>query len=370
MLLTLAGGLSLATWIYILAARRCDWREEPAGGPPNWPSVVAVIPARNEEETIADAVASLGRQKYQGEFHIVVVDDHSEDGTAERAASTAAASRFAVVPAAGLPVGWTGKVWAMAEGVRYGGRFRPDYWLFTDADIVHPPDALAGLVARAERDRYALVSYMVTLRCQSAAERALIPAFVYFFFLLYPPRWVRDPRCKTAGAAGGCMLVRRKALEAAGGIESIRGELIDDCALARAVKTTGGAVWLGLGPRSRSIREYRTFADAGRMISRTAFTELRYSTLLLIGTLAALAITFALPPLFALAAPMPARAAGAAAWLLMSISYAPALRFYRQPVLLAPLLPLVAVFYAACTIYSAVSHWRGRGGMWKGRTQG
>ena len=363
MLLALAGGLSLAIWIYILAARRSAWREEPAGSPRSWPSIVAVIPARNEEETIAAAVESLDRQKYRGEFRIVVVDDHSEDATTVRALSAAPASRLAVVRAATLPAGWTGKVWAMSEGVRLGTRFAPDYFLFTDADIVHPPDLLSGLVARADEGRYALVSYMVTLRCRTIAERALIPAFVYFFFLLYPPR-------RSAGAAGGCMLLRGDALEAAGGMESIRGELIDDCALARAVQATGGAVWLGLGARSESIRDYRTFGEVGRMISRSAFTQLRYSTLLLIGTLAAMAITFVFPPVLALAAPMPGRAMSAAAWLLMSISYALALRFYRRSVLWAPLLPLVAMFYGGCTVHSAMSHWLGRGGMWKGRAQG
>ena len=355
MLPLVAGGLVLTIWMFILAARPAAWHELPAGVPRSWPSIVAIVPARNEEETIAAAVSSLDRQKYDGEFRIVVVDDDSEDDTPRRALAAAPPSRLTVQHAAPLPPGWAGKVWAMAEGVRYAARFRPDYFWFTDADIVHPANALAGLVARAQEGGYALVSYMVTLRCESLAERALIPAFVYFFFLLYPSG-------RSAGAAGGCMLLRRDALETIGGLQTIRGALIDDCALAGAVNRHGGRVWLGLGARTHSLREYPAFADVGRMISRSAFTQLRYSWLLLAGTLLAMAVTFALPPVLTLFAPTPARVLGGIAWLLMAASYAPALRFYRQPVLWSLMLPLVAAFYAGCTIHSAVA-----GGTWKGR---
>jgi hopene-associated glycosyltransferase HpnB len=244
-----------------------------------------------------------------------------------------------------------------------------DYLLLTDADIVHPPDHLAALVARAQEGDSDLVSYMVRLHCRSLAEQALIPAFVFFFFLLYPPAWIRHPRFRTAGAAGGCILVRRAALERIGGIARIRGELIDDCALARAVKGSGGRVWLGLGDTAASLRQYRTFGEIGRMISRTAYTQLGYSPLVLAGAVAGLAVTYLAPPLLTLAAPRGAAGMGALAWLLMSAAYLPAVRYYRQHWFWAPLLPLIALFYLAATLHSAVAHWRGRGGMWKGRAQ-
>jgi hopene-associated glycosyltransferase HpnB len=265
--------------------------------------------------------------------------------------------------------GWTGKMWAVAQGVRYAARFDPDYLLLTDADIVHAPDNLAGLAARAEGSGYQLVSYMATLECRTLAERVLIPAFVFFFFLLYPPRWIRNPRRRTAGAAGGCMLVECQALASSGGIEAIGGALIDDCSLAAQIKNAGGRVWLGLSPATHSIRRYGSYGEIGAMISRTAFTQLRHSTLLLLGTTAGLALTCLLPPLVAVAAPPRAALAGALAWALMSVAYAPMLRFYRQSVFWAPLLPLIATFYLGATVHSAVIYWRGKGGQWKGRVQ-
>jgi hopene-associated glycosyltransferase HpnB len=360
MLLQWAGWLAIAIWLYILLARRAEWREFPIPAPKSTPKVVAIIPARNEEETVAAAVASLARQTYRGEFHIIVVDDQSDDATAERALAAAPRELLTVVQAAPLPEGWTGKLWALAEGVRHARPYQTHFFLFTDADIVHPPGNLAGLVARAQQGDYSLVSYMATLRCRTLAERALVPAFVFFFFLLYPPR-------KGSGAAGGCILLRRDALAKIGGLESIRGELIDDCALAWQVRHHRHKVWLGLSPETQSIRDYATFADLGRMISRTAFTQLRYSPLLLAGTLLAMAVVFAAPPALALAATQPARGLGALAWLLMSIAYVPALRYYHRSPLWAPFLPLVALFYAACTVHSAIAHWSGTGGLWKGR---
>jgi hopene-associated glycosyltransferase HpnB len=355
----------VAIWVYLLAARGGFWRmrEDRAEGklPTAAPSVAAVIPARNEAETVGLAVASLACQKYPGEFHIVVVDDASDDGTAEIASSAAPAELLTVVRAGPLPAGWTGKLWAVAQGVR---EIRPDYYLLTDADIVHPPENVAALASRAAAGGYDLVSYMARLRCESPAERALVPAFVFFFFMLYPPAWNRSPR-PAAGAAGGCMLVRREALERIGGIELIHGELIDDCALARAVKRSGGQVWLGLSSDTRSIRRYQTFDEIGRMIARTAFTQLHYSTGLLAGTLAGLALTFLVPPLLAFRGSW----YGAAAWALMAASYIPVLRFYHRSLLWAPLLPLIAAFYSAATVRSAVAYWRGAGGMWKGRPQ-
>jgi hopene-associated glycosyltransferase HpnB len=371
MLLELGGLLTIGAWGYILLARRAEWRSDAIGNPTNtYPAVTAIIPARDEEATVAAAIGSLARQNYPGEFHIILVDDDSHDRTADFARAAAPPSRLTVVGAAPVPPGWTGKLWALAEGVRHAAHFQPEYLLFTDADIVHPPDNLACLVRRAQAGRYALVSYMATLRCRSFAERALVPAFVYFFFLLYPPRWIRDPRRQTAGAAGGCILLRHAALEKIGGLEAIRGELIDDCALAGAVKRHGGQVWLGVSPETLSLRDYRSLGEIGRMISRTAFTQLRYSALLLMGTLLAMAFVFFLPPALALAAAQPARSLGALAWLLMSLAYLPALRYYRRSPLWALFLPLVAAFYAGSTLHSAVSHWRGAGGLWKGRVQG
>ncbi len=360
-------GLTVAAiWAYLLTARGGFWRmreDRPEGAVPSpAPSVTAVIPARNEAETVGLAAGSLARQKYPGTFRIVVVDDDSSDGTAGIARAAAPPELLTVVRAATLPEGWTGKLWAVAQGVRQS---RPDYYLLTDADIVHPPANVAALVARAAAGEYDLVSYMATLRCETAAERSLVPAFVFFFFMLYPPAWIRNPRRSTAGAAGGCMLVRRDALERIGGIERIRGELIDDCALARAIKRSGGRVWLGLSSGTRSIRRYQTFGEIERMISRTAFTQLRYSTLLLLATLAGLALTYLAPPVLAFTGSW----YGAAAWTMMAASYIPVLRFYRRSWLWAPLLPLIAVFYSAATIHSAVACWRGSGGMWKGRPQ-
>lgn len=262
------------------------------------PSVTAVVPARNEAEVVGRAMESLAAQAYAGEFHIVLVDDGSEDGTARVA--RAAAPDVEVLAAGPLPAGWGGKMWAMAQGVATA---RGEYLLLTDADIVHPPDSVAGLVARAREGGYDLVSYMARLHCETWAEQALIPAFVFFFFLLYPPKWIAMAGRKTAGAAGGCILIRREALERMGGIARIRGELIDDCSLAREVKRNGGRVWLGLGDCIHSIRKYKTFGEVGQMISRTAYTQLGYSPWLLLGALLGLVLTCLAPPVLALAAP-------------------------------------------------------------------
>jgi hopene-associated glycosyltransferase HpnB len=361
-----AGALALAIWIYLLAGRGGFWRngadDLPLSGDRDRrrSDVIAIIPARDEADGIGRAVESLA-----GQVRVIVVDDASTDGTADFARKAGAT----VVQARPLPPGWSGKLWAISEGLRAAAEQRPEYWLLTDADIVHPPDAVSGLAARARDGNYDLVSYMVTLECRSFPEHALIPAFVFFFFLLYPPAWIRNPRRRTAGAAGGCMLIRREMLERIGGIERIRGALIDDCSLAHQVKRSGGRVWLGLSARSRSLRSYHTFGEIGRMISRTAFTQLRHSWLLLAGTVAGLALTYLVPPALTLfASPGPAKGMGALAWLLMSIAYYPMVRFYRVSWFWAVLLPAIAVFYMGATLHSAVAWLRGRGGMWKGRT--
>ena len=373
MVLELAGAAAAGIWIYLLLGRGGFWRmrDAPPEGalPPVAPGVVAVIPARNEALLVARAVGSLARQRYPGEFHMVLVDDDSADGTAAAARGAAPAALLDVVRAGRVPAGWTGKLWAASEGIRAARRFQAEYLLLTDADIVHPPENLSALVARAGSRGYDMVSFMATLECRTFAERALIPAFVFFFFMLYPPAWIGGLRRRTAAAAGGWILVRREMLERVGGMAVIRGQGIDDCALARAVRRQGGRVWLGLSAGTRSVRGYATWGEIGRMISRTAFAQLHHSVLLLIGTVLGLVLTYLVPPVLALAAPAPAAALGAGGWLLMSIAYFPALRFYRRSPLWAPLLPAIAAFYLGATIHSAVCYWRGAGGAWKGRVQ-
>ncbi|HTH75469.1 MAG TPA: glycosyltransferase [Trinickia sp.] len=377
--------VSLVIWAVLLFARGGFWRTRCA--PPiapealaafeAWPAVVAVVPARNEADVIGAAVASLIEQDYAGEFHVVVVDDHSTDGTADVARATALAlgkpERLTVIAAEPLPAGWSGKVWAQSQGIAaVASRALPaDYLLLTDADIGHPPEAVAELVARAMIERRDLVSLMVRLRCDSIWEKALIPAFVFFFAKLYPFRWVNDSRNKTAAAAGGCMLVKRAALEEAGGMASIRAALIDDCTLAAHIKHRGQgghAIRLDVAARSRSLRPYDGPSEIWNMIARTAFTQLRYSPWLLAGTLAGMTVIYLVPPVVAVAL----GALGWPAWLAwgaMCCAYAPMLRYYGRSPWWAPALPLVALFYVGATVASAVRYWRGKGGQWKARVQ-
>jgi hopene-associated glycosyltransferase HpnB len=354
------GVLVVAIWAVLLLGRGGFWRMRVEPAPPRVgpaPRVSAVVPARNEADVVGTAIGSLAKQRYEGAFRVVLVDDHSDDGTAGAARAVAPDDALTVVPAPPLERGWTGKLWAVNVGVAEAAVFDPDYLLLTDADIAHPPSNVEDLVARAQAGSYDLVSYMATLHCRTLPERALIPAFVFFFFMLYPPKWGR-------GAAGGCILIRREMLERIGGIARIRGELIDDCSLAAAVRASGGRVWLGLSPETRSIRPYRTFGEIRRMISRTAFTQLRYSILLLAGTVLGLIVTYLAPPALALSGSW----WGVAAWAMMTLAYFPAVRFYRISPLWSLALPVIAVFYLWATILSAIEHWRGRGGLWKGRT--
>jgi len=365
----LIGAVSLGSWIYLVFGRGRFWRMEETAAPAwNGPakSVAVVIPARNEEPVIGRAIASLLQQDYPGSLRVFLADDHSTDATIAAAGTD---ERLTIVQARALPVGWTGKLWAVSEGLEQAASMQSDYILLTDADIVHAPGHVAGLVGRAEAGQLDLVSYMVKLRCRTPAERALIPAFVFFFFKLYPPKWIERRDHKTAGAAGGCMLIRSSALARIGGIAAIRGELIDDCALARAVKQTGGAIWLGLTHDTRSIRDYETFGEIHSMIARTAFTQLGYSPVLLIATILAMAIIYLAPPLLLLTRDAIAAACGVVAWLLMSIAYVPTLRLYGRSLAWALLLPLVALFYMVATLDSAFRYWTGRGGLWKGRIQ-
>lgn len=370
-----AAAVPLLIWLYLLLARGRFWlpRTLPSAADGMRGRVVAIIPARNEAEHIAQAVASLLGQRWAGELQLIVVDDGSTDdtaGAARRAAADAGAgARLTLLPGAPLPPGWSGKLWAMAQGVAAAERLEPDYLLFTDADIEHASDSVAALVTQAERQRRDLVSVMVRLSSATWAERCLIPAFVFFFFKLYPPRWIAMRGARTAGAAGGCILIRPAALARAGGLQTIRGEIIDDCALAARVKASGGSLWLGLSRTTRSLRVYGSFAEIGAMISRTAFNQLRHSWALLAGSLAGLAITYMAPPLLIATGVPPCMALGALAWAAMTLCYAPMVRFYRLAPAYALLLPAVALFYAGATLHSALCYASGRGGQWKGRAQ-
>jgi hopene-associated glycosyltransferase HpnB len=371
----LIGAVVAAVWVYLIAFRGAFWRIEredrtPATAPLR--SVVAVIPARNEADVIGGAVTSLLAQDFAGRFDIVIVDDHSADGTADiaraAAAEAGAADRVTVIAAEPVPAGWTGKLWAMRQGTEIASATRPDYLLLTDADIVHAADNLRRLVARAEAGRYHLVSLMVRLHCRGFWERLLVPAFVFFFFKLYPPRWVADSERGMAAAAGGCMLLRGETLARIGGVDSIRHEIIDDCALARRVKSIG-PVWLGMAEETRSVRPYGSWRPLWDMISRCAFAQLRYSTPILVAMLVMMTLIYLAPPLLLLSDKPVAVALGGAAWLAMAASFMPILKIYRCPPLVALLLPLIALFYMAATLGSAVQFWRGRGGAWKGRFQ-
>jgi hopene-associated glycosyltransferase HpnB len=372
--------ISLGIWIYLVLGRGFFWRaraweaDEPAGEPSIWPRVVAVIPARDEADVIPDTLASVLRQDYPGSFGVILVDDHSDDGTADTARAVASLPQskhpLTIVAGATLPPGWTGKLWAVRQGIARAcdAANPPEYLLLTDADIAYTPDAVRRLVANAQARGLALASLMVELHCESPAEKALVPAFVFFFQMLYPFAWVSNPRRGTAAAAGGCMLVRREALARAGGIDAIRSALIDDCALARAVKPVG-RISLGLTKLARSRRPYPALADIRRMVSRSAYDQLGCSPLLLAGTVAGMALVFVAPPLFALFGSGPARALGIAAWVLMAAAFQPMLRFYRRSPLWGLALPAIAATYVAFTLDSAYQHTRGRGGLWKGRAQ-
>jgi hopene-associated glycosyltransferase HpnB len=368
------GGAAVAVWTYLLFARGGFWRVSAkaflSDATATHARVAVVIPARNEAEFIGRTVTSILQQDHPGPLHILVVDDHSADHTSAAAieAADAAGKRdsLSVIASAPLPGGWTGKLWAVHQGVVRSAELRPEYIWLTDADVVHGPATLRNLIGKA-REGFDLVSLMVKLRCESLAERAFLPAFVFFFFKLYPPAWIADHKRKSAGAAGGCMLVKIEALDSIGGIASIRGELIDDCALARKIKGKGG-VWLGLSNESTSLRSYPTWRDVANMISRTAFTQLKHSTVLLFGTLLGLIMTYLAAPVLLFTGGW-AAFLGLIAWTLMTVAYLPMVRFYRQPVISALSLPLVAAFYATATAYSAVQYWTGKGGEWKGRVQ-
>lgn len=370
---------SLAAWLWLLLGQGFFWRTDvrlpPRRDPDSWPSVCVVVPARDEAAVLPGSLPSLLAQEYPGRAEVFLVDDGSSDGTGELARELGrrhGGLPLTVGSPGEPPAGWTGKLWAVRHGIGLAHARRPEYLLLTDADIAHAPDSLRELVAAAVSGNLDLVSQMARLRVKSGWERLVVPAFVYFFAQLYPFRWIARQGSRTAAAAGGCVLLRTSAAERARIPDAIRQAVIDDVALARAVKGSGGRIWLGLAERADSVRPYPRLNDLWRMVSRSAYAQLRHDPLVLAGTVGGLALVYLVPPValvVGLAAGVrPAASAGGLAWLLMTATYLPMLRHYRQPLLLAPLLPFTALLYLFMTVDSAVQHHRGRGAAWKGRT--
>jgi hopene-associated glycosyltransferase HpnB len=378
--LSFLAGLALIGWLFLVFARGFFWRADqrlgqhdlPTGE--SWPPVAVVIPARNERPTIGHAVTAALGQDYPGELNVVVIDDHSDDGTGDEVMRAAAGSQNVhLVHAGRLPQGWTGKLWAQQNGISYVAQYLPetDYLLLTDADIVHPPVRMRGLIGKARSEGRALVSLMVALSCERPVERLLVPAFIFFFQKLYPFPWVNDPIRSEAAAAGGCILVDLKSLRESGGLEAIRGNLIDDCALAGQVKGVA-PIWLGLSTQSRSLRRYDTLSEFWTMVVRTAFTQLKYSWALVALTVLSMSLLYVVPPVILVGGLMVgawgAASLAAAAMALMLVAYAPTLHLYERSWTWGFTLPVAAVLYAAMTVDSARRHWLGKGGEWKGRT--
>ncbi|AFY72588.1 hopene-associated glycosyltransferase HpnB [Synechococcus sp. PCC 7502] len=374
--------LSLLIWLVLIGGWggfwRCDQQLDAdssinTNNSDPYPSICVVIPARNEADLLPITLRSLLTQTYRGSVQIIVVDDQSTDGTAAIANDTAkqTAKNITIINSQPLPTGWTGKLWAMAQGTRYAQTLNPDYILLTDADICHGSHNLQNLVAKAETENLDLTSIMVRLRCESRWEQWLIPAFVFFFQKLYPFAWVNNPQNSMAAAAGGCILIKTTALDRIGGISSIRQALIDDCALAQAVKSTGGKIWLGLSDTTCSLRPYPNLQTIWDMVARTAYTQLNYSPLLLIGTLIGMGIIYILPPLGLVLGLLLGQnyvtIASGLTLTIMTISYIPTIRFYRCPWWLSLCLPAIAFLYTLMTMDSAWRHWQGKGGAWKGR---
>ncbi len=379
MILEITAFLALAIWSYLAIGRggfwRCSERDDGDPRPPAvWPRVAVVIPARNEADVIVKCLSSLLRQDYPGPWSVVVVDDNSGDGTAEAARRAASDCdphrRLTIMSGAALPQGWTGKLWALSQGMTAARSLNDDveYFLLSDADIVYAPEMLRWLVAHTVAREALLASFMVKLRCDSRAERFLVPAFVFFFQMLYPFPWVNRHERAIAAAAGGCMLVHAGTLRDIGGIEAIRDALIDDCALARKVKTRG-PIWLGLTDRVTSIRSYPGWSDMAQMVSRSAYAQLGYSLVQLAASVAALLLTFVVPPVAALAGSGYASLFGLWAWVTMAFLFIPTLRIYRVSRWGSIALPAIAFAYLMFTLNSAFQTIRGRGGFWKGRFQ-
>ena len=356
---------TLGIWVFLSLFRGGFWRLRErltSSRPTADHAVTAIIPARDECELIGRAVASLHAQQTIPPLRVIVADDESTDGTG------AASHADLVVRVTPRPPGWKGKVWALSRGME-AEKTNPEFLLLTDADIEHTsPDLLGTLLAKAESG-FDLVTVMVQLRCESLAEQLLIPAFVFFFFMLYPPRGVITGK-GSAAAAGGCMLIRRETLEQIGGIACIRDALIDDCSLAASVKSHSGRVWMGLSdPPIRSLRSYGGVGGIRAMIARSAFAQLRHSALLLAGTVVAMLLTYIAPPMLLFSGDKLAASLGLSAWVISASLYVPTVRLYRAPLWTAVCLPAIAAFYLIATVESAIRYWSGRGGLWKGRVQ-
>ncbi|MDG9706757.1 glycosyltransferase [Streptomyces sp. DH10] len=370
---------SLLAWLWLLLCQGFFWRTDvrlpPRREPDAWPSVCVVVPARDEAAMLPAALPSLLRQDYPGRAEVFLVDDGSTDGTGDLARELARGTGglpLTVGSPGEPPAGWTGKLWAVRHGIGLARARDPEFLLLTDADIAHAPDSLRELVAAARAGGFDVVSQMARLRVESMWERFVVPAFVYFFAQLYPFRRIGKEGTRTVAAAGGCVLLRTEAAERARIPDAIRHAVIDDVALARAVKRSGGRVWLGLADRVDSVRPYPRLGDLWRMVSRSAYAQLRHSPLLLAGTVAGLTLVYLVPPaavvLGLVAGNAAAAVVGGSAWLVMTGTYVPMLRYYRQPLWLAPLLPFTAFLYLLMTVDSAVRHYQGRGAAWKGRT--
>lgn len=372
--------LSLVAWLWLLLCQDFFWRTDvrlpPAPeDPADWPDVCVVVPARDEAAVLPLSLPSLLAQDYPGRAEVFLVDDGSTDGTGDLA--RALADQYGGLPLTVSspgepPAGWTGKLWAVRHGVALARAREPEFLLLTDADIAHARGSLRGLVASARAGGYDLVSQMARLRVESFWERLVVPAFVYFFAQLYPFRRIARPGGRTAAAAGGCVLLRTKAAERARIPDAVRHAVIDDVAVARAVKRSGGRIWLGLAEQVDSVRPYPRLHDLWRMVSRSAYAQLRHNPLLLAGTVLGLALVYLVPPLALVAGvaagSAPVAVLGGLAWAVMTATYVPMVRYYREPLWLALLLPFTAFLYLLMTVDSAVQHYRGRGAAWKGRT--
>ncbi|QNS07768.1 glycosyltransferase [Streptomyces xanthii] len=370
---------SLAAWVWLLLCQGFFWRTDlrlpPRAEPAAWPDVCVVVPARDEAAVLPDSLPSLLAQDYPGHAEIFLIDDGSTDGTGDVARALAERDGglpLTVASPSEPPAGWTGKLWAVRHGIALARAREPEYLLLTDADIAHGRQSLRELVASAHAGGYDLVSQMARLRVASAWERLVVPAFVYFFAQLYPFRRIAVRGSRTAAAAGGCVLLRTEAAERARIPDAIRQAVIDDVSLARAVKGSGGHIWLGLADHVDSVRPYPRLADLWQMVSRSAYAQLRHNPVVLLGTVLGLALVYLVPPLALMAGAATGSAAtavlGGLAWAVMAGTYTPMLRYYGQPLWLAPLLPFTAFLYLLMTVDSAVQHYRGRGAAWKGRT--
>ena len=373
--------LSLAIWLFLLLFWGGFWLSNQRLADDDltlaqYPAVWAIIPARNEAEVLPASLSSLLQQNYQGDFKIVLIDDNSCDRTGEITESTAAklnkAEQLTIIQGKPLEPGWKGKLWAMEQGIEYAQQFKPDYLLFTDADIKHDLNNLSQLVNRAQTEKRDLVSLMVLLRCQSFWEQALIPAFVFFFEKLYPFAWVNNPDKSMAAAAGGCILISNQALLDIGGIASIKDALIDDCSLAKAVKSQGKNIWLGLTETTTSLRAYNNLQVIWDTIARTAFDQLNYSFLLLIGTVVGMSILYLAAPIGLAVGILISNwlmaVIALVTWFLMALAYLPTLRLYKLSPLWGFGLSAIAFLYTLMTIDSAMKYYQGKGGAWKGRT--